>query len=65
MTRFILPRFYYLFQVHKTSIVVEAAKYIEELKEKVEKLHKDIASSSEATSVPMVTSIFFSNTKLM
>ncbi|XP_076910717.1 transcription factor bHLH61-like [Bidens hawaiensis] len=43
--------------VHKTSIVVEAAKYIEELEEKVEKLHKDIASSSEATSIPMKATV--------
>ncbi|XP_076893844.1 transcription factor bHLH61-like [Bidens hawaiensis] len=43
--------------VHKTSIVVEVAKYIEELKEKVEKLHQDITSSSEATSIPMKATV--------
>ncbi|KAK9057861.1 hypothetical protein SSX86_022700 [Deinandra increscens subsp. villosa] len=39
--------------VHKTSIVVDAAKYIQELKEKVEKLHEDITSSSEDFSLPV------------
>ncbi|KAI3770040.1 hypothetical protein L6452_01160 [Arctium lappa] len=40
--------------VHKTSIIVDAAKYIEELKEKVERLHEDATSSSEHNSLPMV-----------
>ncbi|KAK1428017.1 hypothetical protein QVD17_16838 [Tagetes erecta] len=43
--------------VHKTSIVVEAAKYIEELKKKVEKLHEDITSSSQASSLPVKATV--------
>ncbi|KAI7755247.1 hypothetical protein M8C21_006704, partial [Ambrosia artemisiifolia] len=43
--------------VHKTSIVVEAINYIEELKEKVEKLHEDIAGSSEAISIPVKATV--------
>ncbi|KAI3769945.1 hypothetical protein L6452_01060 [Arctium lappa] len=41
-------------QVHKTSIIVDPAKYIEKLKEKVERLHEDATSSSEHNSLPMV-----------
>ncbi|KAF5821056.1 hypothetical protein HanXRQr2_Chr01g0009321 [Helianthus annuus] len=43
--------------VNKTSIVVEAANYIEELKHKVEKLDEDIMSSNEATSIPMKATV--------
>ncbi|KAI8557189.1 hypothetical protein RHMOL_Rhmol05G0317000 [Rhododendron molle] len=44
--------------VNKTSIIVDASKYIEELKEKVEKLNQAIAtssSSSDQNSLPMVS----------
>ncbi|XP_024975056.1 uncharacterized protein LOC112513133 isoform X2 [Cynara cardunculus var. scolymus] len=44
-------------KVHKTSIIVDAAKYIEELKEKVERLHEDAASSREHTSLPMQVTV--------
>ncbi|KAE9447562.1 hypothetical protein C3L33_20546, partial [Rhododendron williamsianum] len=43
--------------VNKTSIIVDASKYIEELKEKVEQLNQAIApspSSSDQNSLPMV-----------
>ncbi|KAI3788648.1 hypothetical protein L2E82_01420 [Cichorium intybus] len=43
--------------VHKTSIIVDAAKYIEELKEKVERLHEDITSSSQDNSLPMQVTV--------
>ncbi|KAI3666896.1 hypothetical protein L6452_41936 [Arctium lappa] len=43
--------------VHKTSIIVDAAKYIEELKEKVERLHEDATSSSEHNSLPMQVTV--------
>ncbi|XP_023739882.1 uncharacterized protein LOC111887985 [Lactuca sativa] len=39
--------------VHKTSIIVDASKYIEELKKKVERLNEDITSSSEYSTLPM------------
>ncbi|KAH7865495.1 hypothetical protein Vadar_007407 [Vaccinium darrowii] len=42
--------------VNKTSIIVDASKYIEELKEKVEKLNQTVAasqSSSDRNSLPM------------
>ncbi|KAI3682817.1 hypothetical protein L1987_83101 [Smallanthus sonchifolius] len=39
--------------VNKTSIIVEAGKYIQELKEKVEKLQEDITSSSQDISLPV------------
>ncbi|XP_052176154.1 uncharacterized protein LOC127790616 isoform X2 [Diospyros lotus] len=42
--------------VNKTSIIVDASKYIEELKGKVERLQQDVATSSDQTSaLPMVT----------
>ncbi|KAG5550728.1 hypothetical protein RHGRI_015620 [Rhododendron griersonianum] len=44
--------------VNKTSIIVDASKYIEELKEKVEQLNQAIApspSSSDQNSLPMVS----------
>ncbi|XP_019053259.1 PREDICTED: uncharacterized protein LOC104597218 isoform X3 [Nelumbo nucifera] len=45
--------------LNKTSIIVDASKYIEELKEKVEKLNQDIAaaqnSSNDQTPLPQVT----------
>ncbi|PKI40614.1 transcription factor SCREAM2-like [Punica granatum] len=44
---------------NKTSILVDASKYIEELKQKVERLNQDMEefaeSSSEQSSLPMVT----------
>ncbi|KAI3682818.1 hypothetical protein L1987_83102 [Smallanthus sonchifolius] len=43
--------------VNKTSIVVEAAKYIEELKEKVEKLQDDITSLSQDISLPVKATV--------
>ncbi|XP_019053260.1 PREDICTED: uncharacterized protein LOC104597218 isoform X4 [Nelumbo nucifera] len=43
--------------LNKTSIIVDASKYIEELKEKVEKLNQDIAaaqnSSNDQTPLPV------------
>ncbi|CAA2966345.1 transcription factor bHLH61-like isoform X2 [Olea europaea subsp. europaea] len=45
--------------VTTTSIVVDATRYIEELKEKVQKLNQDIAtlqnSDEQSSSLPMVT----------
>ena len=44
-------------QVNKTSIIVDASKYIEELKEKVERLNQDVATSQSSSghdSLPMV-----------
>ncbi|KAK3229919.1 hypothetical protein Dsin_001800 [Dipteronia sinensis] len=45
--------------LNKTSIIVDASKYIEELKQKVERLNQDIAtaqsSSSHQNPLPMVT----------
>ncbi|KAH0979595.1 hypothetical protein GBA52_006772 [Prunus armeniaca] len=47
--------------LNKTSIIVDASKYIEELKQKVERLNEDIAnaqtssSSSDQTPLPVVT----------
>ncbi|XP_057504548.1 uncharacterized protein LOC130788022 isoform X2 [Actinidia eriantha] len=44
--------------VNKTSIIVDASKYIEELKEKVERLNQDVATSQSSRghgSLPMVT----------
>ncbi|KAJ1417742.1 hypothetical protein SESBI_16412 [Sesbania bispinosa] len=44
-------------KVNKTSIIIDASKYIEGLKQKVERLNQDIANaqtSSDAT-LPMVT----------
>ncbi|OMO73551.1 hypothetical protein CCACVL1_17225 [Corchorus capsularis] len=44
--------------LNKTSIIVDASKYIEELKEKVERLNQDIAaaqSSNDQNPLPMVT----------
>ncbi|KAG4920180.1 hypothetical protein AAZX31_18G021800 [Glycine max] len=42
----------------KTSIIIDASKYIEELKEKVERLNQDVANaqtSSDQNTLPMVT----------
>ncbi|MED6136318.1 hypothetical protein PIB30_054961 [Stylosanthes scabra] len=43
--------------VNKTSIIIDASKYIEELKEKVERLNQEIASAetSNHPNLPMVT----------
>ncbi|OAY38336.1 uncharacterized protein LOC110624550 [Manihot esculenta] len=44
--------------LNKTSIIVDATKYIEELKQKVERLNQDIESSqasSQRNPLPMVT----------
>ncbi|KAL5799772.1 hypothetical protein ACOSQ3_032868 [Xanthoceras sorbifolium] len=44
--------------LNKTSIIVDASKYIEELKQKVESLNQDIATaqtSSDQNPLPMVT----------
>ncbi|KAJ4720171.1 Transcription factor bHLH61-like protein [Melia azedarach] len=44
--------------LNKTSIVVDASKYIQELKQKVERLNQDIANaqtSSDQNTLPMVT----------
>ncbi|XP_022722922.1 uncharacterized protein LOC111280037 isoform X2 [Durio zibethinus] len=44
--------------VNKTSIIVDASRYIEELKEKVDKLNQEISTSQTSTSqnpLPMVT----------
>ncbi|XP_043723535.1 uncharacterized protein LOC122670646 [Telopea speciosissima] len=44
--------------INKTSIIVDASKYIEELKQKVERLNQDIATSqnsSDPNPLPMVT----------
>ncbi|GLU09466.1 hypothetical protein SLE2022_263270 [Rubroshorea leprosula] len=43
--------------LNETSIIVDASKYIEELKKKVERLNQDVADAqtSEKNSLPMVT----------
>ncbi|KAI4306520.1 hypothetical protein L6164_029791 [Bauhinia variegata] len=44
--------------LNKTSIIIDASKYIEELKQKVERLNQDIAmaqTSTDQNSLPMVT----------
>ncbi|XP_061375138.1 uncharacterized protein LOC133317290 [Gastrolobium bilobum] len=44
--------------INKTSIIIDASKYIEELKQKVERLNQDIATaqtSSDQNTLPMVT----------
>lgn len=44
-------------QLDKTSIIIDASKYIEELKEKVERLNQDVANaqtSSDQNTLPMV-----------
>ncbi|XP_027336908.1 uncharacterized protein LOC113850541 [Abrus precatorius] len=44
--------------LNKTSIIIDASKYIEELKQKVERLNQDIANaqtSNDQNSFPMVT----------
>lgn len=44
-------------QVNKTTIIVDASKYIEELKEKVERLTQDISAaqtSDDQNPLPMV-----------
>ncbi|XP_042492025.1 uncharacterized protein LOC122071706 [Macadamia integrifolia] len=41
--------------INKTSIIVDASKYIEELKQKVERLNQDIANSSDPNPLPVVT----------
>ncbi|KAK7305944.1 hypothetical protein VNO77_43857 [Canavalia gladiata] len=44
--------------LNKTSIIIDASKYIEELKQKVERLNQDIANaqtSSSQNTLPMVT----------
>ncbi|XP_010256961.1 PREDICTED: uncharacterized protein LOC104597218 isoform X1 [Nelumbo nucifera] len=47
--------------LNKTSIIVDASKYIEELKEKVEKLNQDIAaaqnSSNDQTPLPVQVTV--------
>ncbi|KAM1020325.1 hypothetical protein ACFX13_042311 [Malus domestica] len=49
--------------LNKTSIIVDASKYIEELKQKVERLNQDIAnaqttsSSSDQTSLPVQVTV--------
>lgn len=48
-----------LWQLNKTSIIVDASKYIEKLKQKVERLNQEIASaetSSVHNPLPMVFS---------
>lgn len=55
--------FVHVWQLNKTSIIVDASKYIEELKQKVERLNEDIAnaqtssSSSDQTPLPVVLQI--------
>ncbi|KAI8008952.1 hypothetical protein LOK49_LG07G01325 [Camellia lanceoleosa] len=47
-------------QVNKTSIIVDASKYIEELKGKVERLSQDVASSQSSNgqnSLPMQVTV--------
>ncbi|KAK7387489.1 hypothetical protein VNO78_28338 [Psophocarpus tetragonolobus] len=44
--------------LNKTSILIDASKYIEELKQKVERLNEDVANaqtSSDPNALPMVT----------
>lgn len=46
-------------QLNKTSIIIEASEYIQELKQKVEELNQDIANaktSSDQNFLPMVFS---------
>lgn len=42
-----------IWQVNKTSIIVDAAKYIEELKEKIDKLNEELGTSTNQD-LPMV-----------
>eukprot|EP00268_Persea_americana_P069650 TRINITY_DN9937_c0_g1_i1.p1 TRINITY_DN9937_c0_g1~~TRINITY_DN9937_c0_g1_i1.p1 ORF type:complete len:138 (-),score=43.15 TRINITY_DN9937_c0_g1_i1:268-681(-) len=37
--------FFFLWQLNKTSIIIDASKYIEELKQKVERLNEDLAAA--------------------
>ncbi|CAI9772183.1 unnamed protein product [Fraxinus pennsylvanica] len=41
--------------INETAIVVDASNYITELKQKVERLNKDVASASNKNSSPQVT----------
>ncbi|KAL4385965.1 hypothetical protein GQ457_09G013150 [Hibiscus cannabinus] len=43
--------------VNKTSIIVDASRYIEELKEKVEMLNREIGTSTSQNSLPMQVSV--------
>ncbi|XP_059643910.1 transcription factor SCREAM2-like [Cornus florida] len=44
--------------VNKTSIIVDASKYIEELKDKVERLHQEVATSSQISNpLPMEVTV--------
>lgn len=46
-------------QLNKTSIIIDASKYIQELKQKVEELNRDVANAQTSTdqnSLPMVFS---------
>lgn len=49
--------YFFPWQVNKTSIIIDASKYIEELKQKVERLNEDIGvaqSSTDQNPLPMV-----------
>lgn len=43
--------------MNKASIIVDASKYIKELKKKVERLNKDIGTSTAQNSLPAVLHI--------
>ncbi|KAK8637103.1 hypothetical protein V6N13_064530 [Hibiscus sabdariffa] len=43
--------------VNKTSIIVDASRYIEELKEKVEMLNREIGTSTSQNSLPMQVTV--------
>ncbi|OMO55267.1 hypothetical protein COLO4_36097 [Corchorus olitorius] len=43
--------------VNKTSIIVDASRYIEELKEKVERLNQEIGTSSQNNPLPMQVTV--------
>lgn len=60
--------FFFLWQLNKTSIIIDASKYIEELKQKVERLNEDLAAAQnpiDQNPLPMVLDSAFSQIFLL
>lgn len=60
--------YFFLWQLNKTSIIIDASKYIEELKQKVERLNEDLAVAQNPTDqnpLPMVHDSAFSKIFLL
>lgn len=60
--------FFFLWQLNKTSIIIDASKYIEELKQKVERLNEDLAVAQnpiDQNPLPMVLDSAFSQIFLL